>query len=55
MMEGLYDKRKYLGAKRKPREFKEEYGKNIRQSRRIIEENKRGELPGRYTAKMLHG
>jgi len=36
------------------REFKEEYSKNIRQSRRITEENKRGELLGRYTAKMLY-
>jgi len=36
------------------REFKEEYSKNIRQSRRITEENKRGELLGRYTEKMLY-
>jgi len=37
------------------RELEEEYGKSIRQSRRIAEENKREELPGRYMAKMLYG
>jgi len=37
------------------REFKEEYGENIGQSKRITEEEKREELLGRYMVKMLYG
>jgi len=37
------------------KKFEEEYSKNIGQSRRITEEEKRGELLGRYMAKILYG
>jgi len=38
------------------KEFEEVYGKIERvKKRRNREENRKGELPGRYTAKMLYG
>jgi len=38
------------------KEFEEEYGEIGRaKKRRNKKENRKGELPGRYTAKMLYG
>jgi len=37
------------------KKFEEKYSKNIGRSRRITEEEKRGELLGRYMAKILYG
>ena len=37
------------------KEFEEEYGEIGRVKKRNRKENRKGELPGRYTAKMLYG
>jgi len=53
--EDTWELRENLGnAEGLVREFEEEYSENIGQSRRTVEEEKRGELLGRYMVKMLY-
>jgi len=53
--ENTWEPKKNLGnIKELVKEFEEEYSGNIGQSKKITEEKIRGELPGRYMAKMLY-
>ena len=62
MIEGLYGKRKYLGTKRKSREytrisrqFEEEYKEEARRiKKKNLKEDHKKELLERYTAKLLY-